>query len=93
MFIIPARRIIKRVQAIDDANIEQAADVLMGATCGPVGKRCMVVSVSVPLGDAGDRLTEQLAPRLRALKFGPGPYPESGRYPRIAGIYNTKAES
>ena len=64
----------------------------MGSVCGPVGERCMAVSVLVPLGDAGDRLMEQLGPRVRALKFGSSTYPKSERCPQIAGIYKTKAK-
>ena len=52
----------------------------------------MAVSVLVPLGDAGDRLMEQLGPRIRALKFGSSTYPKSERCPQIAGIYKTKAK-
>ncbi|MEO1550002.1 MAG: CoA-acylating methylmalonate-semialdehyde dehydrogenase [Pseudomonadota bacterium] len=55
-----------------DADMEQAADALIGAGYGAAGERCMAVSVAVPVGDAtADRLIEHLVPRVEALKIGP----------------------
>ena len=72
----------KRVQALGgaknhmvvmpDADPEQVADALMGSAYGSAGERCMAVSVAVAVGDAADRLIEDLAPRVRELKIGPG---------------------
>ena len=72
----------KRVQALGgaknhmvimpDADLDQAADALMGAGYGSAGERCMAISVAVTVGDAGDKLVEKLAPQVRALKIGPG---------------------
>ena len=72
----------KRVQALGgaknhmvimpDADLEKAADALMGAGYGSAGERCMAVSVAVPIGQrTADALIEALAPRVRALKIGP----------------------
>jgi malonate-semialdehyde dehydrogenase (acetylating)/methylmalonate-semialdehyde dehydrogenase len=72
----------KRVQALGgaknhmvimpDADMDQAADALMGAGYGSAGERCMAVSVAVPVGeDTADKLVEKLAPRVRSLKIGP----------------------
>ncbi len=72
----------KRVQAmggaknhmivLPDADMDQAADALMGAAYGSAGERCMAVSVAVPVGDkTADALIDRLAPRVRALKVGP----------------------
>ena len=63
----------KRVQALGgaknhmvilpDADMDQAADALMGAGYGSAGERCMAVSVAVPVGEeTADRLIEKLAP-------------------------------
>ncbi|MBV6633491.1 MAG: CoA-acylating methylmalonate-semialdehyde dehydrogenase [Alphaproteobacteria bacterium] len=72
----------KRVQALGgaknhmvvmpDADIEQATDALIGAGYGSAGERCMAISVAVAVGEAGDKLVEQLTPRVRGLKIGPG---------------------
>jgi malonate-semialdehyde dehydrogenase (acetylating)/methylmalonate-semialdehyde dehydrogenase len=75
----------KRVQALGgaknhmvvmpDADPDQVTDALMGAAYGSAGERCMAVSVAVAVGNAGDKLIENLAPRVRDLKIGPGNQP------------------
>ena len=55
-----------------DADMDQAADALLGAGYGAAGERCMAISVAVPVGeDTADRLLEKLIPRVEALKVGP----------------------
>jgi len=72
----------KRVQALGgaknhmvimpDADLDQAADALMGAGYGSAGERCMAVSVAVPIGEkTADALVAKLKPRVQALKIGP----------------------
>lgn len=73
----------KRVQALGgaknhavvlpDADLENAANTLMGAAYGSCGERCMAISVAVCVGDeTADRLVETLLPKIAALKVGPG---------------------
>jgi malonate-semialdehyde dehydrogenase (acetylating)/methylmalonate-semialdehyde dehydrogenase len=84
----------KRVQALGgaknhmivmpDADMDQAADALMGAGFGSAGERCMAISVAVPVGEkTADRLVASLAPRVHALKVGPATDPESEMGPVI----------
>ena len=55
-----------------DADLEMAADALMGAAFGSAGERCMAISVAVPVTEAvANRLVETLAPKIEALKIGP----------------------
>jgi malonate-semialdehyde dehydrogenase (acetylating)/methylmalonate-semialdehyde dehydrogenase len=72
----------KRVQALGgaknhmvvmpDADMDLAADALMGAGFGSAGERCMAISVAVPIGkETGDALIAKLKPRVEALKIGP----------------------
>jgi malonate-semialdehyde dehydrogenase (acetylating)/methylmalonate-semialdehyde dehydrogenase len=72
----------KRVQAfggaknhmiiMPDADMDLAADALVGAGYGAAGERCMAISVAVPVGDeTADRLIEKLIPRIEKLKVGP----------------------
>ncbi|HWA20516.1 MAG TPA: CoA-acylating methylmalonate-semialdehyde dehydrogenase [Devosia sp.] len=72
----------KRVQALGgaknhmivmpDADMDQAADALMGAGYGSAGERCMAISVAVPVGDkTADILIEKLKPRVESLRIGP----------------------
>src|SRR5882757_9201453 len=83
----------KRVQALcgaknhmvvmPDADLDQTADALMGAAYGAAGERCMAISVAVAVGDVGDRLLAKLAPRVAALKVGPGLDPPSEMGPLV----------
>jgi len=84
----------KRVQALGgaknhmiilpDADIDQAADALMGAGFGSAGERCMAVSVAVPVGEeTANKLVEKLAPQVRALKIGPSTDAEAEMGPVI----------
>ena len=72
----------KRVQALGgaknhmvilpDADLDMAANALMGAAYGSAGERCMAISVAVPVTDAvADALIEKLVPKIEALKVGP----------------------
>ncbi len=55
-----------------DADMDQAADALVGAGYGAAGERCMAISVAVPVGEeTADRLVEKLVPKIEALKVGP----------------------
>ena len=55
-----------------DADMDQAADALVGAGYGAAGERCMAISVAVPVGDeTADRLIEKLVPRIEKLKVAP----------------------
>ena len=55
-----------------DADLDQAADALVGASYGAAGERCMAISVAVPVGEeTADKLIQKLTPRIEALKIGP----------------------
>jgi len=84
----------KRVQALGgaknhmvvmpDADMDKAADALMGAGYGSAGERCMAISVAVPVGEeTADKLVESLAPRVRGLKIGPSTDPEAEMGPLV----------
>lgn len=72
----------KRVQALGgaknhlvvlpDADMEQAADALVGAGYGSAGERCMAISAVVTVGEAAGPLIDALLPKIEALKVGPG---------------------
>ncbi|MGV0877759.1 CoA-acylating methylmalonate-semialdehyde dehydrogenase [Martelella sp. FLE1502] len=67
-----------------DADMDQAADALMGAAFGSAGERCMAISVAVPVGDeTADKLIDKLKPRIAALKVGPGTDPEADMGPVV----------
>jgi malonate-semialdehyde dehydrogenase (acetylating)/methylmalonate-semialdehyde dehydrogenase len=72
----------KRVQALGgaknhavvlpDADLEFAADALIGAAYGSAGERCMAVSAVVAVGAAADPLVAALRQKAEAIKVGPG---------------------
>ena len=72
----------KRVQALGgaknhmvvmpDADLDQAADALIGAGYGSAGERCMAISVAVAVGHVADELVAKLAARIRALTVDDG---------------------
>jgi malonate-semialdehyde dehydrogenase (acetylating)/methylmalonate-semialdehyde dehydrogenase len=95
----------KRVQAfggaknhaviMPDADIEMAADAMIGAGYGSAGERCMAIAVAVPVGEAtANRLVAALKPRVEALKVGPytdaasdfGPVVNGAARDRISGL-------
>jgi malonate-semialdehyde dehydrogenase (acetylating)/methylmalonate-semialdehyde dehydrogenase len=77
-----------------DADLDQAVDALMGAAYGAAGERCMAISVAVPVGEGtADALVAKLAPRVRALKIGPGTDPEAEMGPLITGQHRDKVKN
>ena len=70
----------KRVQALGgaknhavvlpDADLEFAADALIGAAYGSAGERCMAISAVVAVGAAGDPLVKLLEKKAKEIKLG-----------------------
>ncbi|QQX61268.1 CoA-acylating methylmalonate-semialdehyde dehydrogenase [Pseudomonas chlororaphis] len=93
----------KRVQALGgaknhmivmpDADLDQAADALIGAAYGSAGERCMAISIAVAVGDVGDRLIEKLRPRIDQLKIGNGMQGDSDMGPLVTAEHKAKVEA
>jgi malonate-semialdehyde dehydrogenase (acetylating)/methylmalonate-semialdehyde dehydrogenase len=94
----------KRVQALGgaknhmiimpDADMNQAADALMGAGYGSAGERCMAISVAVPVGEkTADRLVEVLKPRVESLKIGPATDKDAQMGPIVSKVQRDKIVS
>ena len=67
-----------------DADMDKAADALIGASYGSGGQRCMAISVAVPVGKAAaDALMEKLVPRVEALKIGLSTDPQADYGPLV----------
>ncbi len=85
-----------------DADMDQAADALVGAGYGAAGERCMAISVAVPVGDkTADALIDKLVPRIEKLKVGPytagndidfGPLVTKQAQERVLGLVNSGIE-
>lgn len=92
----------KRVQALGgaknhmivmpDADLDQAADALIGAAFGSAGERCMAISIAVAVGDVADRLIAKLLPRIDQLKVGNGLQPDSEMGPLVTAVHKAKVE-
>lgn len=94
----------KRVQALGgaknhmvimpDADLEQAADALMGAAYGSAGERCMAISVAVAVGDeVADALVRRLKPRVAKLRVGPATDPTAEMGPLVTSEHLQKVRS
>jgi malonate-semialdehyde dehydrogenase (acetylating)/methylmalonate-semialdehyde dehydrogenase len=94
----------KRVQAMGgaknhlivmpDADLDQAADALIGAAYGSAGERCMAISVAVAVGDqTAEQLRERLITRLRALRVGPSTASGSEMGPLVTGEHRAKVSA
>jgi len=76
---------------LPDADLDLCADALMGAAYGSAGERCMAISVAVVVGEAlADALVARLAPRVRALRIGPGSDPTSEMGPLITAQHRDR---
>ena len=94
----------KRVQALGgaknhmlvmpDADLDQAADALVGAAYGSVGERCMAISVAVAVTNAtADALIEKLRPRIAALQISPGTEPKADMGPLVTNQHLDRVKS
>ena len=82
-----------------DADLDQAADALIGAGFGAAGERCMAISVAVPVGkETADKLIEKLVPRIERLRVAPytdgddvdfGPVVTAAAKEKILGLIQT----
>jgi malonate-semialdehyde dehydrogenase (acetylating)/methylmalonate-semialdehyde dehydrogenase len=76
-----------------DADMDQAADALIGAGYGSAGERCMAVSVAVPVGQkTADVLVEKLIPRVESLKIGPSTSPDADFGPLVTAAHLKKVK-
>ncbi|TCD14884.1 CoA-acylating methylmalonate-semialdehyde dehydrogenase [Oricola cellulosilytica] len=91
----------KRVQALGgaknhmvvmpDADIDKAADALMGAGYGSAGERCMAISVAVPVGEeTADKLVTALKPKVESLRIGPATDADADMGPLVTKQHQEK---
>ncbi|MFC1234159.1 CoA-acylating methylmalonate-semialdehyde dehydrogenase [Vibrio sp. F74] len=76
-----------------DADLDMAANAIMGAAFGAAGERCMALSVVVAVGDeTANKLIERLAKRIKKMKVGPGIVegPENDMGPVISALHKGK---
>jgi malonate-semialdehyde dehydrogenase (acetylating)/methylmalonate-semialdehyde dehydrogenase len=90
----------KRVQALGgaknhmvvlpDADMELAADAVVGAAFGSAGERCMAISVLVCVGSAAEKLLPRIVERMSKLTTGNGLDPQSQMGPLITKAHRDR---
>ncbi len=93
----------KRVQALGgaknhlvvmpDADLDQAADALVGAGYGSAGQRCMAISVAVVVGNVADALIEKLTARIKKLQINDGTVHGADMGPLVSAAHRDKVHS
>src|SRR5262249_13903331 len=78
---------------LPDADLDAAADDLIGAAYGSAGERCMAISAVVAVGAAGDTLVRKLGERAAALKIGPGTHDGIDMGPLITRAHRDKVRN
>ncbi|MER8037183.1 CoA-acylating methylmalonate-semialdehyde dehydrogenase [Streptomyces hydrogenans] len=68
-----------------DADLDQAAEALIGAGYGSAGERCMAISVAVPVGEeTADALVAKLKERIASLCIGASDDPDADFGPLVS---------
>ncbi|MEL6361973.1 MAG: CoA-acylating methylmalonate-semialdehyde dehydrogenase [Pseudomonadota bacterium] len=91
----------KRVQAfggaknhmiiLPDADMENAANQLIGSAYGSAGERCMATPVAVPVGEGtAESLIDILKPKVESLKIGPSLSEDSDLGPLVSGPHRDR---
>ena len=90
----------KRVQALGgaknhlvvmpDADLDHAADALIGAAYGSAGERCMAISVGVAVGHIADDLVDKLKARIPRLKIRDGMDDDADMGPVVTDAHRRK---
>jgi len=96
-------RVGKRVQALGgaknhavvlpDADLEFAADALIGAAYGSAGERCMAISAVVAVGSAADPLVKLIEKKAKAIRIGPGDQDGVDMGPLVTEAHRNKVKS
>lgn len=79
---------------LPDADLNQAADAIVGAAYGSAGERCMAISVVVAVGDkVADELIKKITPMVKNLKIGAGTAENIEMGPLVTKVHLDKVKS
>lgn len=74
-----------------DADMDQAANAIVGAAYGSAGERCMAISVVVAVGNhTADALIAKMAPQIRAMRIDAGDVPNTDMGPLISSVHRQR---
>ncbi len=76
-----------------DADLDQAADALIGAAYGSAGERCMAISVAVAVGDIADDLVAKVKARAEKLNINDGEAAGADMGPIVTAEAKARIES
>ena len=92
----------KRVQALGgaknhaivlpDADLEFAANALVGAGYGSAGERCMAISAVVAVGGIAGELVAKLNAKAEAIRIGPGDVPGVDMGPLVTSNHRDRVK-
>lgn len=74
-----------------DADLDQAANAIVGAAYGSAGERCMALSAVVAVGNqTGEQLLNKLIPLVKAIRIDAGDKPGSDMGPLISAPHKER---
>lgn len=74
-----------------DADLDNAANAIVGAAYGSAGERCMAISVVVAVGEnTAEQLLAKLTPLIQAIQVAPGDSPHSDMGPLISQAHHAR---
>lgn len=77
-----------------DADMDEAADAILGAAYGAAGERCMALSIAVAITDqVGDALIQRLKAKVPQLKINSGMNPGVDMGPLVTKEHMEKVKS
>lgn len=77
-----------------DADMDQAANAIVGAAYGSAGERCMALSVVVTVGEhTADALLSKLQPLITAIRIDAGDKPNCDMGPLISQAHHERVQA
>lgn len=77
-----------------DADLDHAANAIVGAAYGSAGERCMALSAVVAVGDqTADALIAKMIPQIKAIKIDAGDVPGTDMGPLISSAHNQRVRA
>lgn len=74
-----------------DADLDHAANAIVGAAYGSAGERCMAISVIVAVGqNTADALIAKMAPMIRAIRINPGDVEGTDMGPLVSSVHRER---
>lgn len=74
-----------------DADLDQAAQAIVGAAYGSAGERCMALSVVIAVSThTADALVAKMAPQIRNMRIDAGDVPGTDMGPLISAAHRNK---